>query len=62
LEKTRRQSFQAWLGRGSGGKDILKFLYWTINQKKDSVLPRAGHIMALWRNFFANLPLALKSP
>jgi hypothetical protein len=44
------------------GTSILVFLYWTINQKKDSELPRAGHIMALWRNFFANLPLTLKSP
>jgi hypothetical protein len=47
---------------GRGGTSILVFLYWTINQKKDSELPRAGHIMALWRNFFANLPLTLKSP
>lgn len=45
-----------------GGTSILVFLYWTINQKKDSDLPHAGHIMALWRNFFANLPLTLKSP
>jgi hypothetical protein len=45
-----------------GRESILVFLYWTINQKKDSVLPHADHIMALWRNFFANLPLALKSP
>jgi hypothetical protein len=38
------------------------FLYWTINQKKQWDLPAGDDIMASWRNFFAKLPLTLKSP
>jgi hypothetical protein len=37
-------------------------LYWTINQKKHWDLPYSDGNMALWRNFFANMPLALKPP
>jgi hypothetical protein len=44
------------------GRGILMFLYWTINQKKDWELPVSDDNMAPWRNFFANLPLTLKSP